>query len=165
MVSQCSFSYRNLRPCLFCSLCELSVPIPCPFFYTVPGLFFFHFQSSLIYQKENYFAVWIVVSQYVLWIFSLLLWFLPHKVVLIFTYFINLLSYGFYILTHSKTVVFFFWVGCFIVQQLTFQKDGRFQDKNGNFGNIKRKDRCFLTWIESSLTDRFSMFGDTLTWH
>ena len=28
--------------------------------------------------------------------------------VLIFTYFINLLSYGFYILTHSKTVVFFF---------------------------------------------------------
>lgn len=150
MVSQCSFSYRNLRPCLFCSLCELSVPIPCPFFYTVPGLFFFfHFQSSLIYQKEDYFAVWIVVSQYVLWIFSLLLWFLPHKVVLIFTYFINLLSYGFYILTHSKTVLFFvFWVGCFIVQQLTFQKMEDFKIKMETLGILKEKtDAC---WLELS---------------
>ena len=148
MVSQCSFSYRNLRPCLFCSLCELSVPIPCPFFYTVPGLFFFHFQSSLIYQKENYFAVWIVVSQYVLWIFSLLLWFLPHKVVLIFTYFINLLSYGFYILTHSKTVFFFFELVVSLSNSSHSKKMEDFKIKMETLGILKEKTDA--SWLELS---------------
>ena len=97
---------------LFCLLCELSIPIPCPFFFTVVGLFLFSFKSLLIYQRDEYFSVWIAISQCVLWIYSLLLRFLLGKVVLIFTYFNLLIFYfmatRFWVIVIKAFIFFFF---------------------------------------------------------
>lgn len=101
---------------LFCLLCELSIPIPCPFFFTIVGLFLFSFKSFLIYRRDEYFSVWIAISRCVLWIYSPLLWFrMLGQVVLIFTYF-NLFFYfmasRFWVIV-IKAFIYFFLIWLF----------------------------------------------------
>lgn len=69
MASQCSFSYKEkgwwsydiFRCYLFCCLCELFIPLSCPFFYQVVGLFLIIFKAFLIYRRNKHLVIWIAI--------------------------------------------------------------------------------------------------------